>query len=1255
MSATLLGSLFFANQLNIYEDITKTLPQSEQFENLKHIIDHRGINNSIYFSVRKNGNWESAEMEETGISFCEDLSNSTKSQVADLKFQLSEEEEEIYDFIDARVPFYLNESDYNDLSERLSTDSVVQAINKNHERLFTPEGFVLKKYLLNDPVGITARALLQFKKLEDESVFEVRDNLFVMPDDGSLFISGNVRFDTESAEQKAELAKNIEEVVNQWRKDDYQLEYFSGFLIGQANADQIKADTTLTLTISLTAILLLLLLYYRSVYLPLFFVLPAAVGLIISVGLLALVKGEVSAISIGAGAVVLGIIMDYSFHFFTHLKDSGSIEETLEDVTNPLLTGCLTTILAFLALTFTNSPVLQDFGLFAAFSLIGAAFAVLFVLPVMLPEKLVLKWKSKTEKSIQFKLPKAFKLIGALLIIGFSVVAIMYASDIKFDEDLMNLNHYPEELKEAEKRFNRLDPDNERRIFVLSSDTEKEKAETYNYIAAQELKKLQNENALHSIVTTALFEVSGVEAESRVEFWNKFWTKHGKQLGATLDSMENALGYYENTFDSFKNKISGHYTIPANAKELPQASADVLKLVDSTKGEWTYVSYFTIGVEQKDSVVSALKSKLPNSEIFDRSAMAGSLVQMVQSDFNFILLTSSLLVFFTLLIIYGRIELTLITFLPMILSWVWILGIAALIGIEFNFVNIVISTFIFGLGDDFAIFITDGYVSKFARNKDVISSYKRGILLSAATTIIGTGALIFAVHPALNSVALISVIGMVAILIISFTVQPWLLRNMLLKRKKKGLPPVSLVNLLFSIYCFGFFLAGCFTLFPIQMILKYIPFGQKQLRWGYHKMMQIFAWMQIYFMVNVRKRVIGRENFDFSKPSVIIANHQSFIDVIMMMTFHPKVIIMTNDWVYNSPFFGAQIRYLGFFPGSHGVEKNLEDIRPWVEDGYSVILFPEGTRSKNKQIGRFHKGAFFIAEELKLDVIPVILHGFNDAMRKNDFMLLNAQMNVVVLPRIPNSDLSWGTAYKERGKAISNYFKKEFKKFDLANSDSRYLQHKILSNYIFKSPMIEWYVKVKWMFERKNFDHYHDLIPTKGKIYDLGCGYGYLSYYLHYRSEERDLVGIDYDEDKIEIANNGYLMNEHISFEAGDIRQIEYENASAIFLNDVVHYLPEEDHEKILEKCLDGLLPGGTLLIRDGVTDMDKRHKKTELTEKYSTQIIGFNKTTNHLCFFSKDFILDFAKKHNLTCQIEEQSSKTSNILFILKRELSHE
>jgi predicted RND superfamily exporter protein len=105
----------------------------------------------------------------------------------------------------------------------------------------------------------------------------------------------------------------------------------------------------------------------------------------------------------------------------------------------------------------------------------------------------------------------------------------------------------------------------------------------------------------------------------------------------------------------------------------------------------------------------------------------------------------------------------------MAISWVWILGLMAMIGIKFNIVNIIISTLIFGLGDDYSIFTLDGLMDRYKYRKDHTASVRAAVYVSVATVLIGLGALLLAKHPALRSIAAISVTGMLCMLVISQT------------------------------------------------------------------------------------------------------------------------------------------------------------------------------------------------------------------------------------------------------------------------------------------------------------------------------------------------------------------------------------------------------------------------------------------------------------------------------------------------------
>ena len=127
--------------------------------------------------------------------------------------------------------------------------------------------------------------------------------------------------------------------------------------------------------------------------------------------------------------------------------------------------------------------------------------------------------------------------------------------------------------------------------------------------------------------------------------------------------------------------------------------------------------------------------------------------------------------------------LVLATILPIVITWLITIGLMAFFNIQFNVFNIIISTFIFGLGVDYSIFITNGLITNNKQEHAVLPTYKTSVILSVITTLLGVGILFLAKHPALQSLALVSVIGISTALLVSFTLQP-LVYNVLCKSKK---------------------------------------------------------------------------------------------------------------------------------------------------------------------------------------------------------------------------------------------------------------------------------------------------------------------------------------------------------------------------------------------------------------------------------------------------------------------------------------
>jgi 1-acyl-sn-glycerol-3-phosphate acyltransferase len=110
------------------------------------------------------------------------------------------------------------------------------------------------------------------------------------------------------------------------------------------------------------------------------------------------------------------------------------------------------------------------------------------------------------------------------------------------------------------------------------------------------------------------------------------------------------------------------------------------------------------------------------------------------------------------------------------------------------------------------------------------------------------------------------------------------------------------------------------------------------------------------------------------------------MDLLCMLSLTPKLVFLTADWVWRDPFYGRVVRHAECYPASDGMEVNLPRLRDLMARGYSVCIFPEGTRSLNHEVQRFHKGAFTIARELGADILPVFLEGTGHISPKGDLI-----------------------------------------------------------------------------------------------------------------------------------------------------------------------------------------------------------------------------------------------------------------------------
>jgi len=217
-----------------------------------------------------------------------------------------------------------------------------------------------------------------------------------------------------------------------------------------------------------------------------------------------------------------------------------------------------------------------------------------------------------------------------------------------------------------------------------------------------------------------------------------------------------------------------------------------------------------------------------------------------------------------------------------------------------------------------------------------------------------------------------------------------------------------LANMGRTVYALLFVLFFCFCVIT-PCVWMYVKIGRITERKRRHLHLLIYHAMRF---VMLRHGIPGMrfscqvsEKVDFSKPAVVICNHQSHIDLACQLIFTPNIIFLTNNWVWNNPIYGLLIRHAEFYPVAEGIDELLPKLRSLVERGYSIAVYPEGTRSRDCRIGRFHQGAFHIAEQLGLDVVPMYLYGPGKILPKKNYHLRKGPVYVEVGNPISQTEL----------------------------------------------------------------------------------------------------------------------------------------------------------------------------------------------------------------------------------------------------------
>ncbi|WP_311441436.1 MMPL family transporter [Hoylesella enoeca] len=774
LAAIVVGSVLLTLRLRFNEDISDFLPNDEAYQ--KSMSIYRQINAAdrifVVFQLRDSSQTDTEKL----ISAVELFGKQTAGEHWKMTAQVDYDKLiNIASFVYRNAPLFLTAADYKRMERQLAPDSIASALQRAQEQLLFPTGSLVSNNIQRDPLGLFTPLITRLQTANSNIRYTLNDGFIFTPDNKRAIIMIDSPYGSSETSKNSMLINRVNTAASAVEQaiPGVQIQATGAPVIAVQNARQIKTDSLWA--VSIAAVLILSLLFYalRSLRKMLFIVVSLAFGWLIAMAGMSVLHQHVSVIVLGIASIIIGIAVNYPLHFVAHLSHQPSPRAVLQDIAEPLVIGNITTVGAFCALIPLDSTALRDLGIFAALMLMGTILFVMVFLPHLCKQntaqEAVGQLQEEANETAEYipTYPRNKWVVGSLIII--TLVLGYFSLFTSFDTNMQNINYLKSEQRELLAHLSKMrnETPGETQLYVVSDGATVDQA-----------LMRSEQDAPDAFVT------SQHEQQRRIDRWHNFVRRNHIALYETLPRTATQYGFSTEAFADFDTLLNTPFH-PQNIDFFAPLTANGIgtRIIGHTA-----VRVMNVPNVVSDSIITAYSQRNDGRWAFDVQSMNNAIATSLSDNFNYIGWACGLIVFVFLWLSFGKFVHALIAFMPMAVSWLWILGTMHLLGIRFNLVNIILATFIFGQGDDYSIFITEGLIYERTHHRRILASYKRSIMLSAAVMFIGMGTLIVARHPALHSLGEITIVGMASVVAMTYVLPPivfgWYVRKS--ERIKKG-------------------------------------------------------------------------------------------------------------------------------------------------------------------------------------------------------------------------------------------------------------------------------------------------------------------------------------------------------------------------------------------------------------------------------------------------------------------------------------
>jgi len=673
---------------------------------------------------------------------------------------------EIFNWIYDHLPCLITESDIELLDELTTQSAIAVQMEENLRSLHSPESVLMKRLIIKDPLAIRRLLFSKLQQLSTVSGFSAESDYFLSQDGRHLLIIAETPIAMTDFGRSREMLGSLYDILDRLKPAGVSYRVVCGHLYTVANARTIQSDLWRVFAISISGLIVIFVIFLHHWRAMFVFLIPAA-AVVTGIAATGLVFGEISAITIGFGAVLLGISADFGLHVFYGLRQSDVPKtQVIAELVKPLSYCAITTIGVFAMLLFSALPGQRQLAVFSISGILTALVLALFVMPHLMPA-------SCTARLTRFSLPRARSFMLPVWIV-IALAAVVPAMRVRFDSSLRNIGVMPKEALDDEAAIKEVWGSVRDRALVFCTGVSQEEAFRGNDAMLGHVKAAMPDIPVQSI---APIMPSRKSQEQNIARWNAFWNDSDRQdlLRTRLSEQGAQYGFAATAFEPFLNWLGRPAEVFA-PEDFRSECSDKLIAPFLAELEDNRFAVLTFVPDDAD-VVARLENAGDNIQVVSNRKFNAQLNRETVRDFVRFFSGATAAIIVLLFVLFRNLKMIVLAFLPVLAGTLLMAAIMSLGGITINLFNMAAAILVIGLGVDYGIFVVC------TRGKPHNAAVSNAVLVSGLTTFVGFGSLMVARHPAMNSIGVTVAAGIVPALLCALTLLPRLTELFLTEKK----------------------------------------------------------------------------------------------------------------------------------------------------------------------------------------------------------------------------------------------------------------------------------------------------------------------------------------------------------------------------------------------------------------------------------------------------------------------------------------